>query len=87
MPADIVLRADQLIARLRRMQGGIALFSHGHFGAALAARWIDLPVVEARHLLLSTASVSVLRYAPSHPDVPVIALWNATPGLPASLYA
>jgi len=37
-PADISLRADRLIARLRTLRGNIALFSHGHFGPALAAR-------------------------------------------------
>jgi probable phosphoglycerate mutase len=86
MPSDVAMRADRLIARLKQMQGKIALFSHGHFGVVLAARWIGLPVIEAQHLLLSTASVNVLGYAPSHPDVPVIALWNATPGPLASLH-
>jgi broad specificity phosphatase PhoE len=86
MPSDVAMRADRLIARLKQMQGRIALFSHGHFGVVLAARWIGLPVIEAQHLLLSTASVNVLGYAPSHPDVPVIALWNATPGPLASLH-
>jgi broad specificity phosphatase PhoE len=86
MPADIAMRADALIARLRQMQGRIALFSHGHFGMVLAARWIGLPVIEAQHLLLSTACLNVLGYAPSHPDVPVIALWNATPRPLASLH-
>jgi broad specificity phosphatase PhoE len=84
-PADITTRADRLIARLRRMQGKIALFSHGHFGVVLAARWIGLPVIEAQHFALATASISVLGYAVSHPDVPVITLWDATPGLPGSL--
>ena len=79
-PMDITLRANRLIARLRTMHGRIALFSHGHFGAALAARWIGLPVIESQHLSLSTASVSVLDYASAHPYVPVIALWNTTPG-------
>ena len=36
--ADIVIRADRLIARLAKMKGSVALFSHGQFGAALAAR-------------------------------------------------
>ncbi len=79
MPADITARADRLIARLKGMQGKIALFSHGHFGVVLAARWIGLPVIEAEHLLLSTASVSVLGYAPSHPDVLVIAFGTQGP--------
>ncbi len=48
---------------------------------SLAARWIGLPVAEARHLMLDTASLNILSYNPSHPDVRVIALWNATPDL------
>jgi len=57
------------------------LFSHGQFGLALVARWIGLPVAEGQHFLLGTASLSILSYNPAHPEVPVIALWNATPAL------
>jgi broad specificity phosphatase PhoE len=77
MPAQIADRADRVIARLCNMDGNVALFSHGEFGLALAARWIGLPVVEAQHFLIGTASVSVLGFNPAHPDVRVIALWNA----------
>ena len=75
-PQQVCARADRLIARLRRENGNIALFSHGQFGAALAARWVGLAVAEARHLLLDVASTSVLARDPHHPEVPVIALWN-----------
>ncbi len=78
-PAVITDRADRLIARLSAMTGNVALFSHGHFGAVLAARWIGLPVIEGQHLLLAPASLSILGSNPSHPDVRVIALWNASP--------
>jgi probable phosphoglycerate mutase len=77
-PEQIADRADRLIARLRSLDGNVALFTHGHFGCVLAARWIELPVIEGQHLLLSTASVSMLGHHPTHPDVPVISLWNAT---------
>jgi broad specificity phosphatase PhoE len=80
MPAQISDRADRLIARLCAMEGNIALFSHGEFGPALAARWIGLQVVEGQHLLLGTASLSVLGFNVAHPDLRVIALWNAAPG-------
>jgi broad specificity phosphatase PhoE len=43
----------------------------------LAARWIGLPLIEARHFSLGPASLSVLGYNPDHPEVAVIALWNA----------
>ncbi len=79
-PAAISNRADLLIARLRSMAGQVALFSHGHFGAVLAARWIGLPVLEGQHLPLGPASLSILGSNPSHPDVRVISLWNAIPG-------
>lgn len=77
MPAHISERADRLIARLRTVDGKVALFSHGQFGGVLAARWIGLPLAEARHFPLGTASLSILSFNPNHPDVPVIALWNA----------
>jgi len=78
-PAQVSDRADRLIARLRALQGNIALFSHGQFGCALAARWIGLPVIEGQHFLLDPASLSILGYEPNHPSVPAILLWNATP--------
>src|SRR5664280_177222 len=77
MPAQVSDRADRLIARLCALNGNIALFSHGHFGCVLAARWIGLPVIEGQHFLLGTASLSLLGYEPSHPEVPLIELWNA----------
>jgi broad specificity phosphatase PhoE len=80
-PAQITDRADRLIAHLGAMNGNVALFSHGQFGQALAARWIGLPIEEGAHFHLTTASLGILRYGPAHPEVPVIALWNATPAL------
>ena len=77
MPARVSARADRLIARLGTLDGKVALFSHGQFGGVLAARWIGLPLVEARHFPLGTASVSILSFNPQHPEVSVIALWNA----------
>ncbi len=81
MPAQVAARADRLIERLCAMDGNVALFSHGEFGLALAARWIGIPVVEAQHFLLGTASLSILSYNPAHPETRVIALWNASPAL------
>ena len=69
-------RADRLIALLCTMQGRLALFSHGQFGAALAVRWIGLAVVEGQHFALHTASVSLLGIDPHHPDRRTIDLWN-----------
>jgi probable phosphoglycerate mutase len=79
-PAEVSARADRLIARLRTMSGDIALFSHGQFGAVLGARWIGLELAEGRHFSVGPASMSVLSSDPDHPEVPVIALWNAVAG-------
>ena len=69
-------RADRVIGRVAALHGNVALFSSGQFGCTLAARWIGLPVLQAQHLMLDTASVSVLAYNPHHPDLRVIAHWN-----------
>lgn len=80
--ADIVARADRLIARLATMQGVVALFSHGQFGAALAARWIGLALIEGQHFALHPASVSLLGTDAHHADRRVIELWNECPRPP-----
>jgi probable phosphoglycerate mutase len=76
-PAQISERADRLIARLRTMQENNAIFSHGHFGRVLAARWIGLPMQQAQHFLLSTASLSILGYEHDLAEESAIVLWNA----------
>ena len=77
-PTEVSQRADRLIARLRTLEGNIALFSHGQFGRVLGARWIGLPAMQAQHLLLSTASLSILGYGHNLIDEPAIALWNSS---------
>lgn len=74
--SDIVVRADRVIARLSIMKGPIALFLHGQFGTALAARWIGLALVEGQHFVLHPASVSLLATDERHADRRVIELWN-----------
>jgi broad specificity phosphatase PhoE len=76
-PGQIAARTDRFMSKLRLMAGNVALFSHGHFGRALAARWIGLTVGQAQHLLLETASLSVLCYERDRIDEPAIALWNS----------
>jgi broad specificity phosphatase PhoE len=68
-------RADRVIARLRSIEGGVLVFSHGHFCRVLAARWLGLLAEDARHFLLGTASLSILSYE-HNPEEPVIKLWN-----------
>jgi probable phosphoglycerate mutase len=76
-PEQISYRVDGLITRLRLLDGNVAIFSHGHLGRALAARWIGLPVEQGQHLLLGTASLSILCFEHDHTDEPAIELWNS----------
>jgi probable phosphoglycerate mutase len=75
-PSDISARADRVIARFRALEGEVLVFSHGHFGRVLAARWIDLPLEHAQRFLLSTASISVLGHEGSPDRQPAIVSWN-----------
>ena len=63
--AAITQRADRLIAHLATLSGNVALFSSGQFGCSLAVRWVGLPVGQAQHLLLNTASCSILAANPA----------------------
>lgn len=78
MPTQVCQRADRVIARLRTLDGDVALFTHGQFGSVLVARWIGLPMINAENLPLGTASLSVLGFAANHPEVPVIGLLNSS---------
>lgn len=80
--AEVTERADRMITRGAALHGNVALFSSGQFGCSLAARWIGLEIIQAQHLVLGTASVSVLTYNPAHPDLRVIAHWNQMCGPP-----
>ena len=77
-PADIAARADQVVAKVRAETGPVLLFSSAHFLRVFAARWCGLGVTFARHLLLDTASISILGYAHNQPDEPAIKSWNRT---------
>lgn len=78
-PVQVSDRADRFLAGLRARAGDVAAFSHGHFGRVLAARWIGLAVLEARHFPLDSASVSILGLERGDSGVPVLALWNSRP--------
>jgi probable phosphoglycerate mutase len=82
-PDDVCARADHLIARLidiGDINDKIALFSHGQFGRALAARWIGLPVAQGQHFAIAPASIGILGFETDHPQRRVISLWNSTGG-------
>jgi probable phosphoglycerate mutase len=56
-------------------------YSHGRFSRVVAAQSIGLPVIEAQHFALGTASLGILSVGPAHPEVRVIELWNAAPAV------
>ena len=71
---QISVRLDRVVARVRAHGGRCLCFGHGHSLRALAARWIDQPVVEGRFFALGTGTVSVLGY---EREVPVLTRWNS----------
>lgn len=76
---EVGARADRLLARLRALDGEVILFSHGHFGRVLGARWMRLPVAAGARLELSPAGHSILGFEHDDPAAPVIVRWNEPP--------
>jgi probable phosphoglycerate mutase len=74
--ADVGRRTDRVIAEVRRVDGDVLIFAHGHVLRVLASRWLGEPPEGGRHYALQTASLSVLGY--EHLD-PVIRMWNQPP--------
>ncbi len=60
--AEVAARADRLIGSLRSLNGDALLFAHRDILRIIAARWVQLPAIEARRLYLNTASMGVLGY-------------------------
>jgi probable phosphoglycerate mutase len=73
-PADVALRVDCVIARIRSAEGDVALFAHGHVFRVFAARWLGLPPAAGSHFLLDPATVSVLSH---YRGRPAVKCWNA----------
>ncbi len=73
-PEGIGARVDRVIDKVRRVEGHVALFAHGHVLRTLTARWLGLPVAAGAHFLLDTATVSVLSY---YHGIGAIERWNA----------
>ena len=70
---ELAARADRVLARVRAVDGDVALFAHGHILRVVAARWLEQPPVGAARYYLSTATVSVLA---RERETPVIDRWN-----------
>ena len=60
--AEVAARADRLIGSLRSLNGDALLFAHRDILRIIAARWVQLPAIEARRLYLNTACLGVLGY-------------------------
>jgi probable phosphoglycerate mutase len=73
-PEQVGARVDRIIARIRTVEGDVALFAHGHVFRVFAARWLGLPALAGSHFLLDTATVSVLSH---YRGIPAIRRWNA----------
>jgi broad specificity phosphatase PhoE len=71
--AEVAARADRVIARARKADGDVLVFSHGHVLRVLAARWLGLDPQAGRLFALGNASISVLGY---ERETPVLERWN-----------
>lgn len=73
-PEEIGTRVDRVIAKVRAVEGNVALFAHGHVFRVLAARWLGFPASAGQHFLLDTATMTILSY---YRGIPAIKQWNA----------
>jgi broad specificity phosphatase PhoE len=71
---DLAIRADRVIARVRKMDGDVALFGHSHALRALTARWLGLAPVVGSGFILETAAIGVLGW---DREFPAVVRWNA----------
>lgn len=74
-PQQVAARADRVVGRVRAVAGDVLIFSSGHFLRMLATRWVAMEPIQARLLMLGTASLSALGYEHSLSQ-PAIRLWN-----------
>jgi len=72
--AEVEARVDRVVEELRRTDGDVLVFGHGHVLRVLAARWVGLAVADGRLFALDSATLSALGY---ERDEPVIRMWNA----------
>jgi broad specificity phosphatase PhoE len=72
-PEQVGARVDRVIARLRKAEGNVALFAHGHVLRVLVARWIGFSAGAGQHFLLDTGTLCVLGY---YREIPAVKVWN-----------
>ena len=73
---DLAMRADRVIACVRKLGGNVLLFAHRDILRVIAARWVGWPGVEARRLYLEPASLSILGYDHGSLDEPILRVLN-----------
>jgi broad specificity phosphatase PhoE len=73
---DVGRRADRVIERARAVEGDTLCVAHGHLLRVLAARWLGLPPVAGRLLLLRAGAICVLGW---EWEWPAIEVWNLGP--------
>jgi probable phosphoglycerate mutase len=75
-PKQVAARADQVVGRVRAIQGDVLIFTSGHFLRVLAVRWLGLESSQnSRYFMLNTASLCAFGYEHDF-SRPVIRLWN-----------
>jgi broad specificity phosphatase PhoE len=72
--ADVAVRLDRVVARVRETGGRVLVFAHGHSLRVLTARWLGQGPEQGRCYRLDTATVSVLGY---ERETPVLLRWNS----------
>ena len=72
-PGHMSARMDRLCEEIRRLQGHVLLFGHGHCFRALAVRYLGLPIGAAAQVRLDAGSVSILSM---ERDGPTLVVWN-----------
>jgi len=75
--ADVGARVDRVLARVRQVEGDIAVFAHGHLLRVFVTRWLGLPPEYGRYFLLGTAALSILGFEHNRNE-PAVQLWNDT---------
>ena len=78
-PEQVSARVDRVIARVRAVDGNVALFAHGHVLRVLVARWIGFPLSAGAHFLLGTGTLCILS---DYYKLPAVRVWNGS--LPTS---
>jgi broad specificity phosphatase PhoE len=73
--AQVVVRTDRVITRLRAIGRDTLVFSSGHILRVLAARWLGIDGTTGRYLLLDPAGICMLGYQRDLAE-PIIRLWN-----------